>query len=98
MEIDLAGIENLDYWEVILSEAAAAVMIAAGVLPQDIIYVSDSDIDESFEELPLLQKTKVKKLKALLLSADVKREEDEIEGTTSVAHLKPRGYLDPKGN
>ena len=82
MEIDLAGIENLDYWEVILSEAAAAVMIAAGVLPQDIIYVSDSDIDELFEELPLLQKTKVKKLKALLLSADVKREEGEIEGTT----------------
>ena len=83
MEIELEGLEEMAYWLRNLSERAAETMVAAEIIPADIIFVSDADIDTLFEELPLLQKTRVKKLKMLLLgTAGVKREDGEIEGTT----------------
>lgn len=57
------------------SERAAEIMLAADIVP--------ADIDALFEGLPLSQKTRIKKLKALLLvSGGVKREDGEVEGTT----------------
>ena len=83
MEISLVGLDTLEYWRRFLGEEAAAAIIRENILPADIPFVSDGDIDLLLADAALLDKTKIKKLKSILQDfKPVMKREDAEEGTT----------------